>query len=103
MRHIWKRRMYERGLPHRLQRLRCRIANFGVLRTAAFHAFVAIVVLPQSRRNGMPSAARRLRASSSVFAVLQKTVEAGTREIQMVAAQESIANPPMSFPVRRLR
>jgi pyridoxine kinase len=38
-----------------------------------------------------------------VFAVLQKTVEAGTREIQLVAAQESIANPPMSFPVRRLR
>jgi len=41
--------------------------------------------------------------TSSVFAVLQKTIEAGAREIQIVAAQESIAHPPMSFPVRRLR
>jgi len=41
--------------------------------------------------------------TSSVFAVLKKTIEAGTREIQLVAAQESIANPPMTFPVRRLR
>ena len=67
--------MYERGRPHRLQRLRWRIANFGAFLTAAFHAFVAIVspssfpCVLQSRRNGSPSAARRLRASSSVFAV----------------------------------
>jgi pyridoxine kinase len=41
--------------------------------------------------------------TSSVFAVLQKTIEAGTREIQLVAAQEAIAHPPMSFVVRQLR
>jgi len=41
--------------------------------------------------------------TSSVFAILQKTLEAGTTEIALVAAQESIAFPPMSFPVRRLR
>ena len=41
--------------------------------------------------------------TSSVFAVLQKTIEADTREIALVAAQESIAHPTMGFPVRQLR
>ena len=53
---------------------------------------------------GTGSPAEALAASaSSVFAVLQKTLVAGTREIQLVAAQSAIAHPPMSFPVRRLR
>ena len=54
--------------------------------------------------SGTGSPAEALAATtSSVFAVLQKTIEAGTREIQLIAAQESIANPLMNFPVRRLR
>ncbi|MEP9363553.1 pyridoxal kinase PdxY [Nocardioides sp. CN2-186] len=43
------------------------------------------------------------RTTSSVFAILERTIEAGTREIQLVAAQDAIADPPDSFAVRRLR
>jgi len=43
------------------------------------------------------------RTTSSVFAILEETLAAGTREIQLVAAQEAIAHPPARFEVRRLR
>jgi pyridoxine kinase len=43
------------------------------------------------------------RTTSSVFAILEQTLAAGTREIQLVAAQDAIADPPDSFAVRRLR
>lgn len=43
------------------------------------------------------------RVAGSVFAILEKTIEAGTREIQLVAAQDAIADPPATFEVRRLR
>ena len=43
------------------------------------------------------------RTTSSVFAILEKTIAAGTREIQLVAAQDAIADPPDTFAVRRLR
>lgn len=43
------------------------------------------------------------RTTSSVFAILEETLAAGTREIQLVAAQEAIADPPARFAVRRLR
>ncbi len=41
--------------------------------------------------------------TSSVFAVLEATLAAGTREIALVAAQESIAHPAATFAVRQLR
>jgi pyridoxine kinase len=43
------------------------------------------------------------RTAHSVFAILEQTIEAGTREIQLVAAQDRIAEPPTTFEVRRLR
>jgi pyridoxine kinase len=43
------------------------------------------------------------RTTSSVFAILEQTLAAGTREIQLVAAQDAIADPPDTFAVRRLR
>lgn len=43
------------------------------------------------------------RTTSTVFAILEETLAAGTREIQLVAAQEAIADPPERFAVRRLR
>ena len=43
------------------------------------------------------------RTTASVFAILEATLAAGTREIQLVAAQEAIADPPATFAVRRLR
>lgn len=62
----------------------------------------AALYLAHLRTTG--SAAEALaRTTSSVFAVLEGTIAAGTREIQLVAAQEAIAEPPMTFEVRRLR
>ncbi|MGB0101025.1 MAG: pyridoxal kinase PdxY, partial [Nocardioides sp.] len=43
------------------------------------------------------------RTTASVFAVLEQTIAAGTREIALVAAQDAIADPPATFAVRRLR
>jgi pyridoxine kinase len=62
----------------------------------------AALYLAHLHSSGSPAEALAA-TTSSVFAVLQKTVVAGTREIQIIAAQESIAHPPMSFPVRQLR
>jgi hypothetical protein len=35
--------------------------------------------------------------------VLEATVRSGTREIQLIAAQESIANPERRFPAVQVR
>ncbi len=43
------------------------------------------------------------RTASSVFAVLQATVDGGHREIQLIAAQDTIANPGNEFTATRLR
>ena len=43
------------------------------------------------------------RTTASVFAVLEATLAAGTREIQLVAAQDAIADPPATFTARQLR
>jgi len=62
----------------------------------------AALYLAHLRTTG--SAAEALaRTTSSVFAILEETIAAGTREIQLVAAQDAIADPPMTFEVRRLR
>ena len=47
--------------------------------------------------------ARWQRTTSSVFAILEATLAAGTREIQLVAAQDAIADPPARFAPSRLR
>jgi pyridoxine kinase len=62
----------------------------------------AALYLAHLRTTG--SAATALaRTTSTVFAILEQTIAAGTREIQLVAAQEAIAQPPDTFEVRRLR
>ncbi|KQW48609.1 pyridoxamine kinase [Nocardioides sp. Root1257] len=62
----------------------------------------AALYLAHLRTTG--SAAEALaRTTSSVFGILEETIAAGTREIQLVAAQDAIAEPPMTFDVRRLR
>ena len=43
------------------------------------------------------------RTSSSVFDLLQNTVDSGDRELQLVQSQETIAAPRMQFEVSRLR
>ena len=43
------------------------------------------------------------RTVASVFAVLEATITAGTRELALVAGQDAIAQPPDNVEVRRLR
>ncbi|MCW2818430.1 MAG: pdxY [Marmoricola sp.] len=43
------------------------------------------------------------RVTSTVFGILERTLEAGTREIALVAAQDVIADPPARFEAVRLR
>ena len=43
------------------------------------------------------------QAASSIFGVLAKTVEAGAREIQLVAAQDEIVSPSRLFEAEELR
>jgi len=62
----------------------------------------AALYLAHLRTSGSPEVALASTASS-VFAVLEATIAAGTREIQLVAAQDSLAVPPLGFEVRRLR
>jgi pyridoxine kinase len=43
------------------------------------------------------------RTASSVFDLLQRTLDSGERELQLVQSQDEIAHPRMQFEVRRLR
>ena len=43
------------------------------------------------------------RTVSSVFAVLQRTLDSGERELRLVDAQDAIASPACEFEVRRVR
>ncbi len=62
----------------------------------------AALYLAHLRSTGSPEEAL-VRTTASVFAVIEATLAAGTREIQLVAAQEAIAHPPTGFTARRLR
>lgn len=62
----------------------------------------AALYLAHLRTTGSPATALE-RTTSSVFAILEATIAAGTREIQLVAAQDAIADPPATFTARRLR
>lgn len=62
----------------------------------------AALYLAHLRTTGAPETALA-RMASSVFAVFEATLAAGTRELQLVAAQDEIAAPPARFEARRLR
>ena len=62
----------------------------------------AALYLAHLTTTGSPATALE-RTTASVFAVLEATLAAGTREIQLVAAQDAIAAPPATFPARQLR
>lgn len=62
----------------------------------------AALYLAHLRTSGSPATALE-RTTASVFAILEATIAAGTREIQLVAAQDAIANPPATFTARQLR
>jgi pyridoxine kinase len=62
----------------------------------------AALYLAHLTTTGSPARALE-KTTASVFAVLEATLAAGTREIQLIAAQDAIANPPRSFVARQLR
>jgi pyridoxine kinase len=62
----------------------------------------AALYLAHLTTTGSPGRALSL-TTATVFAVLEQTLAAGTREIQLVAAQDAVADPPERFPVRQLR
>ncbi len=62
----------------------------------------AALYLAHLTSTGSPATALE-RTTASIFTVLEATLAAGTREIQLVAAQEAIADPPARFAARRLR
>ncbi|MCW2816600.1 MAG: pdxY [Nocardioides sp.] len=62
----------------------------------------AALYLAHLRSTASPARAVEL-TTSSVYAVLEATIAAGTREIQLVAAQDAIAAPPVRFEARQLR
>ncbi|TBL41659.1 pyridoxal kinase PdxY [Verrucosispora sp. SN26_14.1] len=62
----------------------------------------AALYLAHLRSTASPATALE-RTTASIFAVLEATLAAGTRELQLVAAQDAIADPPARFPARRLR
>ena len=62
----------------------------------------AALYLAHLRTSRSPALALE-RTTASVFAILERTLAAGTREIQLVAAQDAIASPPRTFAARQLR
>ncbi len=59
------------------------------------------VFLAHLLRSGSPETALQ-KVTSTVFAILEETIAAGTREIQLVAAQDLIADPPDRFTPTRV-
>jgi pyridoxine kinase len=43
------------------------------------------------------------RTANTMYAILERTLESGRRELELVASQEDIARPPTRFEVARLR
>ncbi|MBQ1047092.1 pyridoxal kinase PdxY [Micromonospora sp. C51] len=62
----------------------------------------AALYLAHLSTTGSPATALE-RTTASIFAVLEATLAAGTRELQLIAAQDAIADPPTRFPARQLR
>ncbi|GGR90317.1 pyridoxal kinase PdxY [Micromonospora fulviviridis] len=62
----------------------------------------AALYLAHLATTGSPETALE-RTTNSIYAVLEATLAAGTRELQLVAAQDAIADPPTRFGARRLR
>ncbi|MFI2713462.1 pyridoxal kinase PdxY [Micromonospora sp. NPDC018662] len=62
----------------------------------------AALYLAHLATTGSPATALE-HTTNSIYAVLEATLAAGTRELQLVAAQDAIADPPTRFTARRLR
>jgi pyridoxine kinase len=52
--------------------------------------------------NGLVPSEAMGRAAASIFAVIEATRQAGTRELRLIAAQDQLVEPDKIFPVERL-
>ena len=52
--------------------------------------------------NGLAPSEAMGRAAASIFAVMEATRQAGTRELRLIAAQDQLVEPSKKFPVERL-
>ena len=43
------------------------------------------------------------RIANILFAILERTLKSGRRELELVASQDDIANPPTTYKVTQLR
>ena len=109
-----RRTRHQRAARRPRPRLARRGRRLGRRRLGGDHAAAADLARTAAAtsppRSTSPTCARRAPPpprspppTSSVFAVLEATIAAGTREIQLVAAQDAIAEPPLNFEVRQLR
>ncbi|MDZ5621928.1 pyridoxal kinase PdxY [Nocardioides bizhenqiangii] len=62
----------------------------------------AALYLAHLLETGSPATALE-RTTNAVFAVLEATLAAGTRELALIPAQDAIADPPARFAAERLR
>ncbi len=62
----------------------------------------AALYLAHLHTTGSPALALGLVANT-LFAILERTLQSGRRELELIAAQADIASPPTRFRVRRLR
>ncbi|MGW5667703.1 pyridoxal kinase PdxY [Micromonospora sp. NPDC003776] len=62
----------------------------------------AALYLAHLRTTGSPQTALE-RTTNAIFAIYEATLTAGTRELQLVAAQDAIAHPPTRFVARQVR
>ncbi len=62
----------------------------------------AALYLAHLLETGAPATALE-RTTGAVFAVLEATLSAGTRELALIAAQDALVDPPTRFGVERLR
>ena len=90
---------------HRLwiERARSEIASHYPVEQARLPARIDLPSIGQSwqvRYRHQPGARPQCRCAADV---LEATLAAGTRELQLVAAQDAIADPPARFGARRLR
>jgi pyridoxine kinase len=76
------------------------LLDFAVAPNGTGDAVAALFLAAWARLRDVPAALSF--AASAIFAVLEATVRAGERELQLVAAQDAIVAPPRSFAAIRI-
>jgi pyridoxine kinase len=89
----------EGGAFHLLRTPRLAFPGNGAINGAG-DAIAGLFLLHRLRSGGVVTALER--AAASVFGILRRTAEAGSREMLTIAAQDELIRPTTLFPSRRL-